>query len=158
MSETIITKPCICCQEIKPLSDFHKHSQMKDGHINKCKSCICAYSREWGKSKAGRESDRKYRHSKKGKISRRRYNVSYKRREARIRHGKRYYPTHQAETKARAQIMIAVRSGKMPRPDTLLCVRCNKKAKEYHHPSYACEHRLDVIAVCIKCHNFFHNK
>ena len=156
MSDTIIKKPCIHCQIIKPLFEFHKHSKMKDGHINKCKDCVCEYVRKWGKTKAGRLSDNKYRHSEKGKISRRRYNMSVKKKAARIRHSKRYYPTHRTEAKARIQIMMAVRAKRIPRPDTLLCIRCNGNAKEYHHPDYS--KPLDVVPMCTKCHNFFHSK
>jgi hypothetical protein len=37
-------KPCICCNEIKPLSDYYTHKGMVDGHLNKCKKCIRGYT------------------------------------------------------------------------------------------------------------------
>lgn len=33
------SKLCYVCQQDKELSQFHKHKQMADGHLNICKSC-----------------------------------------------------------------------------------------------------------------------
>lgn len=35
----IEVKQCFKCGQLKDLTQFYKHNQMKDGHLNKCKSC-----------------------------------------------------------------------------------------------------------------------
>ncbi len=42
------TKTCRGCASVKPISSFHKHKQMADGHLNFCKVCF------YQKSKANR--------------------------------------------------------------------------------------------------------
>lgn len=32
-------KQCIRCLQLKPLSEFYKHAQMADSHVNVCKTC-----------------------------------------------------------------------------------------------------------------------
>lgn len=39
-------KPCIRCNETKPLAEFYPHPRMGDGHLNKCKPCCKTQARE----------------------------------------------------------------------------------------------------------------
>ena len=40
------TKVCFKCEIEQPITEFYKHSQMEDGHINKCKTCTRKDTRE----------------------------------------------------------------------------------------------------------------
>jgi hypothetical protein len=42
-------KKCIRCGTEKDISMFHKHKEMKDGHLNKCKTCVVSCISEWRK-------------------------------------------------------------------------------------------------------------
>ena len=42
-------KTCFKCNLCKPLSFFHKHKGMKDGHLNKCSECTVKDVDEWRK-------------------------------------------------------------------------------------------------------------
>jgi hypothetical protein len=61
--------------------------------------------------------------------------------------------------KARQTVNVAVRLGRLPRPNDLPCKDCGhiwtvgERRHEYdHYLGYAPEHWLDVQAVCTKCH------
>jgi hypothetical protein len=36
-------KTCIRCGKLLPLEAFHRHKQMKDGHLNKCNRSMSSY-------------------------------------------------------------------------------------------------------------------
>ena len=39
-------KPCKWCGVVQPLSDFYRHKDMADGHLNKCKACFSKHDRD----------------------------------------------------------------------------------------------------------------
>lgn len=58
----VATKTCFKCHRCHPLASFHKHTRMKDGHLNKCKFCVLEDVKKWrlaGNRKSAEES-RKY--------------------------------------------------------------------------------------------------
>lgn len=68
--------------------------------------------------------------------------------------------TEADKLRARALVNLRVRTGKMPHPNTLLCVDCGhawsvgERRHEYDHPrGYTAFGKLDVEAVCTRCHH-----
>lgn len=43
------TKVCICCHRELAAEEFHRHAQMKDGRLNKCRNCVAKHVAEWRK-------------------------------------------------------------------------------------------------------------
>ena len=164
-------KICTNCKQIKPLDSFHKQSRSKDGRRSICKQCRGIKSRSASHKELGRKRNRKYRRTEKGKENRRQYQIEYRNdgdgREAQMRYqqsengkiahrrsvyaDRKRYPQ---KAKARDAVNNAVRSGKLPHAKSLDCVKCGKGARHYHHHNgYERKFWLDVVPVCITCHN-----
>lgn len=167
MSETIQTKRCSKCKHFKPLSDFNKDRNRKDGYYPQCKVCRSKYQKKYGQTKKRKVVSNRYRNSEKGEITHRRNNLSYskskKGKATRSRYNKsdankashkKYYSRYPEHYKAVYAVNNAIRAGELPRPDTKMCHYCSKPAQQYHHhKGYAPEHWLDVVPVCIPCHS-----
>ena len=67
-------KKCFKCEAERPLSDFHKHSGMKDGRLNKCKYCVVQDVAEWrNKNPDARKKEHARSRERKGHMTRQEY-------------------------------------------------------------------------------------
>ena len=173
MSEPIKPKQCSKCKEIKPIDNYYKHSGI-------CKNCIYLshqtpeykdYQAKYRKTEGCKKSQAKHRKTQKYKDTQKRHRQTTKYRET----IKRLHETEQYKKKAKEKRIKydsthreiravhqathrAVDSGKLPRPDTLICHYCGNPAIQYHHHNgYDKEHRFDVVPVCCKCHKHIHH-
>jgi len=159
MSETIIMKTCGHCKQTKSVSEFSKETNRKDGYYFLCKICQSQYHKQWQKTKTGRKSTRKiaikYSRSKHGQSVSKAYRQSEKGKNSHKRCNKKYRNRFPERIKATKFVYCAITIGVLPRPDSLQCNYCPNQAEQYHHwHGYQPEHYLDVIPVCIPCHNF----
>jgi hypothetical protein len=161
-------KVCTKCKTEKPLTDFYKAKQNRDGRKSWCKTCEIEYSRQYQKTPKGKEVAKRYAQSEKGKKRMRKFDKSPKGRKKHSRYNRsgkgRAYDKlskkrHSLKTKARYAVNNAVKAGKLPAVKTLTCKSCGSPAEEYHHfNGYTPENWLDVEPMCIQCHRDFDNE
>lgn len=138
-----MSKRCFKCGEIKPLTEFYKHKQMADGHLNKCKSC----------TKSDVHQNREANIEKIREYDRDRSKLPH-RVKARIDYAKKFKAEHPEKRKAHHAVNNAIRDGRMKKPDS--CSRCGSTFRiEGHHTDYS--KPLDVVWLCSACHSREHH-
>jgi len=129
-------KECFKCNEVKCLSEFYVHSEMKDGHLNKCKQCTkndASIHRANNLEKI-RAYDRK--------------------RGARqpATHTKEYREKYPNKYKAHSIVNRAIKSGKLFKEN---CEKCGTNEKIHaHHDDYL--KPLNIRWLCAACHSQWH--
>jgi len=144
MPDTIQTKRCTKCKQIKPLSEFYKSRRNPDGLHSWCKSCVNAALKAYWQTQAGKEvnrrAGRKYGQTEKGRRAYRKRRLKYP-----------------DKIKARSALNTTIHAGQLAPPTDFQCQQCGAQAEQYHHwRGYAPEHWLDVIPLCRKCHRQYH--
>jgi hypothetical protein len=128
-------KQCFKCKKIKPLNEFYKHSQMKDGYVNKCKECNKIDVKENYLQNINKEGFIE----KERKRARSKYHRLYS--EKIKNHNRKYFLKYAA--KYPEKIKANCNSNHLKKPF---------EAAEKHHWSYNEEHFKDVIWLTKKDH------
>lgn len=126
MPETILTKRCSGCKEIKEVSNFARNRAAFDGYQHYCRPCDHASTKRHRKTEAAK--------------------ISWRKRGAKWQaKNKHKHATHEA-------FQRALKSGMIIRPN--FCQECKKECKPeaHHHKGYSVEFRLDVQWLCRSCH------
>lgn len=139
LGESMHEKKCFKCGIVQPISEFYKHSEMGDGHLNKCKTCTKLDVKKRYVMKIDRIRDYEKRRLKtpgrKAKV------LEYQRRR---RH------KHPEKNLARQRLHYALRTGKITRCP---CQLCGGARAEAHHVDYS--RPFDVRWLCFKCHRTY---
>jgi ribosomal protein S27AE len=130
-------KVCFKCGVDKALSEFYRHPNMADGHLNKCKDCNKTDVRE---NRAKRvDYYRAYDRERGNRLTQ--------------EQRKYYRAAFPKKTLARTAVGNAVRDGKLKKPDT--CQECGAGGVIHgHHDDY--DKPLDVRWLCAACHRQWH--
>lgn len=140
-------RTCTQCGEAKALAEFYRNSQMRDGYLRKCKSCVKANSLSHRATNADyyREYDRKRARDPQRVKARQEYAAQ---------HTSRPRPEPDpVKRAARVALGNAVRDGKLTKPTN--CDVCGQPGKIHgHHDDYS--KPLEVVWCCPPCHGLIH--
>ena len=151
-------KECFKCREAKPLSEFYKHKQMKDGRLNKCKECNKKDVRK--NYRENIDHYKEYEKARAGLPHRVKAREDYAKTEEGIKKGNEAKNnwTRRNPIKKMASTIVgnAVRDGKISKPSN--CESCNSEPSRLHghHDDYAFP--LVVRWLCPGCHNKWHRE
>lgn len=135
-------KTCFKCGVTRPLSEFYKHPQMADGHVNKCKECNKQDVRQNYIDNHDRITTYERRRSK---FPHRRELNTLLTQKSRKRFPKKY--------QAHCAVNNAIRDGRLQRQS---CERCGSLRTHGHHEDYS--KPLEVMWLCPTHHKERHKE
>lgn len=150
-------KTCFKCLKEKEISEFYKHKEMADGHVNKCKECNKLDVKESRSARLEyyREYDRK-RANFPSRVEKRKQIVERWKNSPELRRKmgeqkKNWQEKNKIKRAAHVLTGNAIAGGRLIK---LPCEVCGEEKSEAHHDDY--ERPLDVRWLCHKHHMEHH--
>lgn len=155
-----MTKKCFKCGQVKPLSQFYRHAQMGDGHLNKCKTCtksdvaihrgknldrIQEYDRQRGQLERRKAANRK-------RYKERTSTVAGKKQE--YARSKEWRDRNWKKRAVHNLVSKALERGRIIRP--IQCERCGAEKPDAHHEDY--NKPFEITWLCKPCHGARHRE
>jgi hypothetical protein len=137
-------KTCFKCNTEKPLNEFYKHSQMADGHLNKCRDCT------------KRDTAERLNYLKKEdptfiETERARHRSKYHR----LNYREKHKPTYEQKKKIMDRYNAKYPERKLAKNATAK-MKPETPGNQLHHWSYNSGHLKDVIELSVEDHNTVH--
>jgi len=138
-------KECRNCKALLPLSEFYKHAQMGDGHLNKCKTCVKnrVNNHRAKNIEKAREYDRQRADLPHRVEARKEYQKTDAYQGKRLENNRAYKSKYPEKARARSAVNNAIRDGRLIKQT---CAVCETPEAEAHHEDYS--KPLDVIWFC----------
>lgn len=146
-------KKCFKCKEHKPLSEFYKHSQMLDGHLNKCKTCTKSdVKNNYVKNiESIKEYERSRANLEHRVLARKNYSKTDAYKKSHAKSCDKYKKQNPKRFYAAKAVRNAIKNKSIKK---LPCFVCGDTNVQGHHPNY--DAPLDVIWLCTKHHAQIH--
>ena len=147
-------KTCFKCGKEKFLSDFYKHPQMGDGHLNKCIECA---KKDVAERISKKEKDLEWLAGERERC--RKKQIRYRKlglaRQSSRDAVERWRVQNRIKVNAELAARRAVKSGKIKVKEA--CEDCSATGPlQKHHEDYS--KPLVVVFLCTKCHGIRHRK
>jgi hypothetical protein len=147
-------KTCFKCGAAKPIAEFYTHSQMGDGHLNKCKTCTKA---DVAKRIEEKKQDPAWMAAERArcraKIAKQRSETGIKQPTYAVK--EKWRKANRPKVRAELRARRAYSAGVLQKPSA--CQMCGQVKKlVMHHPDYS--KPLAVWWLCTGCHGIVHRK
>ena len=152
----MIGKKCFKCGKVKPLDEFYRHPQMKDGYLGKCKECT---KKDIAEDRINNPEKLKARDKKRNGLphrvkARKKYAQSSRGKKVCNKAKKKWDKKNLLKKLTGQMVSRAIRAGRLKKQP---CEKCGSTNRVHgHHDDYY--KPLEVRWLCPKCHTEFHKK